>query len=465
MEIRFHNTKSGRKERFEPQDPDRVTVYVCGPTVYDLVHIGNGRCAVVFDVLYRLLRVVYPHVMYARNITDVDDKINAAARDTNTPIAELTDRFSAAYQRDVAGLGALEPTVEPRATHHIPEIISMIETLLEQDHAYVADGHVLFHVPSDPEYGTLSRRTLEDMLDGARVEVAPYKRDAKDFILWKPSSDDLPGWDSPWGRGRPGWHIECSAMVKKHLGTSIDIHGGGSDLTFPHHENEAAQSRCANQHPEYVRYWLHNGMLTLGQEKMSKSVGNIVTINALLQRYSGEVLRYALLSGQYRSQLAWSEDLLDQAESSLERFYQALRDAGIDQQTSVDYQDAPAEQFPSAVLSALADDLNTPEALAAMHHLASELHRTDDAEQRRQYAEQLLASGWLLGLLTESVATRYQAGDNLDVGTIERLIEARNAARRAKEYARADELREQLTRLGVDLEDTRDGTRWKLIGS
>lgn len=465
MNIRFHNTKSGRKETFEPLDPERVTIYVCGPTVYDLVHIGNGRCAVVFDVLYRLLRVVYPEVVYARNITDVDDKINAAARDTNTPIEILTDRFSEAYRRDVAGLGVLEPTVEPRATHHIAEIIEMIQTLLDQNHAYEADGHVLFNVPSDPEYGTLSRRSLDDMLDGARVDVAPYKQDPKDFVLWKPSSDDLPGWDSPWGRGRPGWHIECSAMIKKHLGSSIDIHGGGSDLTFPHHENEAAQSRCANNQPEYVRYWLHNGMLTMGQEKMSKSVGNIVTINSLLQHYSGEVLRYALLSGQYRSQLAWSEDLLAQAESSLERFYQALRDAGREQQTSTQYQDAPAEQFPPGVLDALADDLNTPEALAAMHQLVSDLHRTEDPAQRGHLADLLLAGGWLLGLLGESAESHFQAGGDLDVAEIQRLIDARNAARKAKEFARADELREQLTNLGVELEDTRDGTRWKLIGS
>ena len=250
MEIQFHNTPSGRKETFAPIDPERITIYVCGPTVYNLVHIGNGRPAVVFDVLYRLLNVFYPQVVYARNVTDVDDKINAAAKETGKPIQELADRFTAAYQEDVAALGVLDPDVEPRATHHIPEIIEMIQLLIDKGNAYVSAGHVLFDVPSDPEYGTLSRRSLEDMLDGARVEVAPYKKDPKDFVLWKPSTDDLPGWDSPWGRGRPGWHIECSAMIRKHLGRSIDIHGGGSDLTFPHHENEAAQSRCANDHAE-----------------------------------------------------------------------------------------------------------------------------------------------------------------------------------------------------------------------
>ena len=463
MDIQFHNTKTGRKELFEPQDPNRVTVYACGPTVYDLVHIGNGRQAVVFDVLFRFLRAVFPDVVYVRNITDIEDKIIAAAQATGTPTEELTEKFSNAYKADVAGLGVLEPTIEPRATQHIAEMIEMIQQLIELGHAYEAEGHVLFDVPSDPEYGSLSRRSLEDMLDGARVDVAPYKRDPKDFVLWKPSTAELPGWDSPWGRGRPGWHIECSAMIKKHLGTTIDIHGGGSDLTFPHHENEAAQSRCANQQPDYVRYWLHNGMLTMGQEKMSKSLGNIVTINALLEHYPGEVLRYALLSGQYRSQLAWSEDLLAQSQASLERFYQALRDAGCHDERSSDFRDAKSDDFPPVVLAALADDLNTPEALAAMHGFASAVHRTEDAEERMQAARSLLASGWLLGLLDESVTQHFQAGQDIDVATVERLIEERNAARKAKDFQQADSLREQLTDLGVELEDTRDGTRWKLI--
>jgi cysteinyl-tRNA synthetase len=462
MEIQFHNTQSGRKETFAPIDPERITIYVCGPTVYNLVHIGNGRPAVVFDVLYRLLNVFYPQVLYARNVTDVDDKINAAAKETGKPIQELADRFTAAYQEDVAALGVLDPDVEPRATHHIPEIIEMIQLLIDKGNAYVSAGHVLFDVPSDPEYGTLSRRSLEDMLDGARVEVAPYKRDPKDFVLWKPSTDDLPGWDSPWGRGRPGWHIECSAMIRKHLGRSIDIHGGGSDLTFPHHENEAAQSRCANDHAEYVRYWLHNGMLTLGQEKMSKSVGNIVTIRELRKNYSGEELRYALLSGQYRSQLAWSEDLLDQARSSLERLYQALRDAGDNDKTSLAYANATASDYPEGVVAALADDLNTPEAMAAMHKLAGAIQRADDPAEKSRLAQQLLAGGWLLGILTESVQSYFQAGENVDAAAIERLIAERNAARDSKDFARADAVRDELLSLGIELEDTRDGTRWKV---
>ncbi len=462
MDIRFHNTKSGRKEAFDPVDPQRITMYVCGPTVYGLVHIGNGRPAVVFDVLYRLLRAAYPEVVYARNITDIDDKINAAARDNDEPIQALADRFSGAYQEDVAALGVLEPSVEPRATHHVAEIIAMIETLIAKGNAYVAQGHVLFHVPSDPDYGSLSHRTLEDMLDGARVEVAPYKQDPKDFVLWKPSTTDLPGWDSPWGRGRPGWHIECSAMIRKHLGQTIDIHGGGSDLTFPHHENESAQSRCANDHAEYVRYWLHNGMLTMGQEKMSKSVGNIVTIRDLLKQFPGEVLRYALLSGQYRSQLAWSEDLLDQAGSSLDRLYQALRDAGVEDETSADYRDLPVDDYPAEVVAALADDLNTPQALAAMHQLASAIHRASDSAEQEGLARRLLAGGWLLGILSETAREHFTAGQDVDPDEIERLIEERNAARTGKDFARADEIRDQLTALGIELEDTRDGTRWKL---
>jgi cysteinyl-tRNA synthetase len=460
MDVYFHNTQSGRKERFKPLDPQRITIYACGPTVYNYVHIGNGRPAVVFDVLYRLLSRLYPRVDYVRNITDIDDKINRAAAQLGEPIAKLADRYTEAYREDVNALGVLAPMQEPRATHHIPEIISMIERLIAKDHAYAADGHVLFNVPSDPEYGSLSHRTLEDMIDGARVEVAPYKRDPKDFVLWKPSNDDQPGWDSPWGRGRPGWHIECSAMIEKHLGTVIDIHGGGSDLTFPHHENEAAQSRCAHGSSDYVRYWLHNGMLTMGQEKMSKSLGNVVTIHELRERVSGEVLRYALLSGHYRSQLAWSEDLLAQAGASLDRLYGAIRDAQMNV-TSIAYANAGPEAFPQSVLSALCDDLNTPEALAALHALASEIHRSDDPAQREALAAQLLAGGWLLGILTEDAASHFQQGSELAPAAIEALIGERHQARRDKNFARADEIRDQLTASGVELEDTREGTRWK----
>lgn len=463
MELRFHNTLSGRKEVFKPLDPDRITVYACGPTVYNLVHIGNGRPAVVFDVLFRLLRSIYPEVAYARNVTDVDDKINAAALAQGKSIATLAARFTEEYQQDIRALGALEPTVEPRATQHIPEIVEMIGELIDKNYAYLADGHVLFDVSSDPSYGTLAKRSLADMLDGARVEIAPYKRDPKDFVLWKPSTGELPGWESPWGYGRPGWHIECSAMVRKHLGRTIDIHGGGSDLTFPHHENEAAQSRSANDNAEYVRYWLHNGMLTLGDEKMSKSTGNMVTIRELLGRHPGETLRYALLSGQYRSPLAWSEDLLKQATASLDRLYGALRKVPGNE-TSSAYRDTPVDDFPASVTAALCDDLNTPQALAALHAIAGDIHKTADAEQAQVLRSQLLAGGWLLGLLDRTAEAHFQQSTDIDSEQIDTLIEARISARQNKDYARADEIRDELTALGVELEDTADGTRWKLRG-
>ncbi|MFU8817585.1 MAG: cysteine--tRNA ligase [Pseudomonadales bacterium] len=466
MELKLHNTASGRKERFQPLDPQRVTMYVCGPTVYDRVHIGNGRPAVVFDVLFRLLRVLYPEVVYVRNITDIDDKINRAAQASGESIGTLTERFTAAYREDIDALGALPPSEEPRATEHIAEIVTMIETLIRAGNAYPAAGHVLFHVPSDPAYGSLSHQSLEDMLDGARVDVAPYKQDPKDFVLWKPSTPELPGWDSPWGRGRPGWHIECSAMIRKHLGETIDIHGGGSDLTFPHHENEAAQSRCANANPSYVRYWVHNGMLTLGQEKMSKSVGNVVTIHALLQHHPGEVLRYALLSGHYRQQLAWSADLLAQATSSLDRLYEALRglEDGADA-SAADFADLSAAEYPPAVLTALSDDLNTPRALAALHQLADAVHQCADPAEKAALQRSLLAGGWLLGILVDTVDAHFQRGSSVDPSEIEALIEARKAARRNNDFQRADAIRDQLAARGIELEDSRDGTRWKVRGS
>ena len=464
MDIFLHNTHTRTKERFEPASHDEASIYVCGPTVYDRVHIGNGRPAVVFDVLVRVLRLYYKNVRYVRNITDIDDKINAAAQATAEPIAEITDRFAVAYQEDVAALGVLEPTVEPRATGHIPEIIDMIKLLVERGHAYEADGHVLFDVPSDPGYGSLSRRSLVDMIDGARVEVAPYKRDPKDFVLWKPSTEDLPGWESPWGRGRPGWHIECSAMIHKHLGPTIDIHGGGNDLTFPHHENELAQSRCAGDHANYVRYWMHNGMLTMGAEKMSKSLGNIVTIHELLETHDGEVLRYALLSGQYRQSLVWEERLLQQARSSLDTLYQALRTSTSDRpNTAQFYANSPASEFPTAVLEALADDLNTPMALAALHSLAGEIHSTTDEQDQSELRDQLLAGGWLLGILNAPAEQYFQTDASLDSDSIQALIDKRQAARTAKDFALADEVRDQLLASGIELEDTPEGTRWKTL--
>ena len=469
INIQFHNTLSGRKETFEPADPNHVTVYVCGPTVYDYVHIGNGRPAVVFDVLIRLLQRHYPKVTYVSNITDIDDKINAAAAKNNEPISELAERFTVAYTEDMATLGVRPPDIVPKATHHIEEIIAMIEQLIAQENAYASDGHVLFHVPSDPLYGNLSKRSLEDMLAGARVDVADYKKDAKDFVLWKPSSDEQPGWDSPWGRGRPGWHIECSAMIKKHLGETIDIHGGGSDLTFPHHENEAAQSRCANQTSDYVRYWLHNGMLTMGSEKMSKSVGNVLTIHGLAQQHSGEVLRYALLSGQYRSSLSWSDELLSQARASLDSLYQCLRDnPGDTPLTSNDFANGAAAEDPQSVVEALADDLNTPQALAALHELANRLRKATDAQSIASARAQLLTGGWLLGLLHEHPECYFTAStattkSSISNDEIDAKIEARKTARKDGDYRLADDIRDELAAAGIELEDSREGTRWRRL--
>ncbi|MYF28087.1 MAG: cysteine--tRNA ligase [Gammaproteobacteria bacterium] len=465
MEITLHNTSSGKRERFEPLVPGEVSIYLCGPTVYDFAHIGNAVPAVAFDVLVRLLRLEYPKVTFVRNITDVDDKINAAGIATGRPIGELAERYAKEYRDDIAALGVIPPDVEPRATGHIAEIIDMIETLIAGGHAYESEGHVLFHVPSDPDYGSLAKRSLEDMLDGARVEVAPYKKDPKDFVLWKPSTPELPGWESPWGRGRPGWHIECSAMIRKHLGPVIDIHGGGSDLTFPHHENELAQSRCVNRGTASVRYWLHNGMLTMGSGKMSKSLGNIVTIRELLSRHDGEVLRYALLSGHYRAQLMWNESLA-QAKRSLETLYQALRDTDDgSNETAASYANAPIHAFPSDVLEALCNDLNTPQALAAMHALAAHVRRADDPESARRSRAELLAGGWLLGILTKPAEEYFQgvaeAADAIEPRAIEALIEERNAARDARDFARADAIRDELAAAGIQLEDGRDGTRWR----
>lgn len=488
MDLKLHNTLSGRKEAFHPIDPERITMYVCGPTVYGNVHIGNGRPAVVFDVLYRLLKVLYPRVVYACNVTDVDDKINRQALANDEPIHALAERYTRAYNVDVAALGILPADVQPRATEHVAEIIAMIGVLVDKKFAYQAEGHVLFHVPSDPDYGSLSKRTLDDMLDGARVEIAPYKQDPKDFVLWKPSTPELPGWDSPWGRGRPGWHIECSAMIRKHLGTSIDIHGGGSDLTFPHHENESAQSRCANDNAEYVRYWLHNGMLTMGEEKMSKSLGNIVTIHALLERHAGEALRYALLSGQYRSPLAWSNALLEQARRSLDALYQALRGSQAPEgEVASTYRHCPVSDFPEEVLAALLDDLNTPAALAAMHGIATRLNKATDAAGAARQRRLLLAGGWLLGLLDDTPDAWFQrpatisvesvleptdgvspapAGGivpTLSAAAVQNLIDKRASARLARDFASADRIRDELARAGIELEDAREGTVWKRV--
>jgi len=460
MALTLYNTLTNTKQPFTPLDPERVTMYVCGPTVYNYIHIGNARPAVVFDVLYRLLQRYYPNVVYARNITDVDDKINKAARENNESISTLSQRYADAYHADVAALNVLPPTLKPYATAHIAEMITMIEALLARGHAYVAEEHVLFNVPSMPNYGELSGRNQEDMIAGARVEVAPYKRDPADFVLWKPSTPDLPGWDSPWGRGRPGWHLECSAMIKTHLGITIDIHGGGQDLIFPHHENEIAQSRCAHNGAEYVRYWLHNGYLTINGEKMAKSEGNFIMVRDLLAELPGEVIRFALLSGHYRKPLDWSPDSVHQAKASLDRLYNALL---LTEEVSVA---ADPTSLPTEILNALEDDLNTPLALSHLHELATQLNKAVDLSEKQRLKQTLLAGGQFLGLLTFAPAAwfRWQptaAHTGLSEADIDALIAERQAARKARNFARADEIREQLTAANIVLEDGAGTTRWR----
>jgi cysteinyl-tRNA synthetase len=455
MSLQLYNTATGAKEAFEPLEPNKVKMYVCGPTVYNRVHIGNARPVVVFDTLFRLLQTQFDEVIYARNITDIDDKIMKAAKDSGDSIKSVSSVYAQAYFDDMAALGNLEPTITPYATDHVSEMISMISTLIDSEHAYEAEGHVLFAVKSMADYGKLSNRSLEDMLAGARVEVAPYKKYAGDFVLWKPSGEDEPGWDSPWGRGRPGWHIECSAMIEKHLGETIDIHGGGRDLTFPHHENELAQSQCAHGGKQFVRYWMHNGYINIGGEKMSKSLGNFKMVNDLLEEYPGEVLRFALLSSHYRSEANFTSDLLEQAKNVLDTFYGFLRNV----QSVATHDVVLAEQ---AFYRAMLDDLNTPIAISEMHALAKAMNKADGDEQIVLKSE-LLKAGELLGLLQADPEQWFQQGgsDELDGAAIESLIAERKQAKLDKDYARSDEIRAELQVKGVILEDSREGTSWK----
>ena len=453
MSLRLHNNLTRRIEAFAPLDPACPTLYVCGPTVYNYVHIGNARGPVVFGVLADLLRRRHGELKYARNITDVDDKINAAAAEQGVPIAAITDRFAAAYREDMAALGVAPPDVEPEATGHIAQIIAMIEALVASGNAYAAEGHVLFSVASFPGYGKLSRRDPEEMLAGARVDVAPYKRDPGDFVLWKPSTPELPGWDSPWGRGRPGWHIECSAMAAAHLGETIDIHAGGVDLQFPHHENEIAQSECAHGGRTFARFWLHNGMLNFGGAKMSKSLGNIEKIHDLVRAHPPEALRYALLSAHYRQPLDWSPALIEQSVRTLDRLYGTLRDlADID----------ATPMIPDAVESALDDDLNTPQALAEIAAIAAAARKAASDDERRRLKSQLLGAGLALGLLQQAPADWFGRGaSNDDDARIQALIDERAAAKQARDFARADAIRDQLAAEAIVLEDTPQGVRWK----
>jgi cysteinyl-tRNA synthetase len=463
--IRLYDTMAREKRAFEPADPSRITVYVCGPTVYNRAHIGNARPAVVFDVLARLLRHLYGEeaVAYAANVTDVEDKIMAAAAAEKVPIEIITERYSRFYFEDLGALGVRRPDVVPLATDHVPQMVAMIARLIAAGHAYEAQGHVLFDVPGWPGYGRLSRRPMDEMIAGARVEVAPYKRSPADFVLWKPSAPEQPGWDSPWGRGRPGWHIECSAMIEAHLGETIDIHGGGIDLEFPHHENEIAQSACAHKGAPLARYWLHNGMLSMAANKMSKSLGNVVTVGELLEQgHRGETLRLALLSAHYRQPLEWSEQLVAESKRRLNRLYRAARPTSIG--TLVD----PARE----VIDSLSDDLNTPAALAALSKLAREGRR-----------DELLESGKLLGLFRSSSADwekrgsyptghgtiHQQLGDHWSRGDqikfsfaeINRMIAARAEAKKRRDFAEADRIRAELAEEGIVLEDGPQGTIWR----
>ncbi len=447
----LHNTLTRAEEPFAPLEPGHVRMYVCGPTVYQRIHVGNARPLVVFDVLFRLLRHLFPRVTYVRNITDIDDKIIDQAKKNGEPIEALTGRTIAAFHEDAAALLCLPPTHEPRATRHIDDMIRLIGRLIERGCAYVAEGHVLFHVPSMPGYGRLSGRARDEQIAGARVEVAPWKKDPADFVLWKPSTPDQPGWDSPWGRGRPGWHIECSAMAEHYLGVPFDIHGGGLDLVFPHHENEIAQTCCAHGLDLMARFWVHNGFVTMAAEKMSKSLGNILTVAEALSRVPGEAVRLWILSAHYRAPLDCTGEAILQAKQTLDRLYGALDRAPRAGEEGGD--------IDGALLEALCDDLNTPRALAALHELAARLNRATGDAERAKAAADLRRSAAVLGLLQQDPAAWLRGG--VDAAWVERRIAERAEARRRRDFATADRIRAELAAAGILLEDTPSGTIWR----
>ncbi len=451
MPIHLYNTLTKMKEVFAPLDPKNVRLYVCGPTVYDYAHIGNARPYVVFDVLGRLLRHLYPKVIYARNITDIDDKIIKASKENNEDISELTQRTTRYFQDDMKALGNIPPDKEPLATEHVGEMISMIETMIEKGHAYENDGHVLFSVKSFLQYGQLSRCNHDEMIAGARVEIAPYKKNPEDFILWKPSDQHMPGWESPWGRGRPGWHIECSAMSLKYLNETFDIHGGGQDLIFPHHENEMAQSQACFGPNTFARVWLHNGMLTVNGEKMSKSLGNFITVHQLLEKMPGELVRIVLLSSHYRQPLDWNDKIVQQCKQALDRLYNALRGRSINE---------TKEMF-EPVKTALEDDLNTPLALSALHDIATRINKASTEKEKDDLASSLKVSASWLGLLQENPESWFKGKTELDESKILELIKQRNQARADKDFQEADRVRHTLLEQGIVLEDGPNGTIWR----
>ncbi|MEM7680117.1 MAG: cysteine--tRNA ligase [Pseudomonadota bacterium] len=452
-ELQLYNSLTRKKEPFVPIDEAHVRLYACGPTVYNYAHIGNARMAVVFDLLNRVLKSMYPKVTYVSNITDVDDKIMAASEETGEAIDEITAKYTKIYNDDMGVLGVDLPDIQPRATETISEMIEIIQTLIEKGHAYESDGHALFHVPSFENYGGLSGRSRDEQIAGARVEVASYKKDPADFVLWKPSLDSEPGWDSPWGRGRPGWHIECSAMSAKHLGLPFDIHGGGADLKFPHHENEIAQSCCAADSADdlsgFAKFWVHNGFVTVEGEKMSKSLGNVQLVHDLIEEYKGPVLRLALLSAQYSKPLDWTKQRLSEAARLYEKIQRALHDLK-------DIEASPSAEIDQGVMDALMDDLNTPLAVAKLNELLSEA-RNSEGKQAAQLKSVLAASLTVLGVQTDQVVSSENPAE------IEALIEERQVAKDAKDWARADEIRNQLTAQGIEIEDTPSGTTWRRV--
>lgn len=459
--LRLYDTAARKKRDFVPINPERVTMYVCGPTVYAPAHVGNFRPEVVFDVLFRVLRHQFGEaaVLSSRNFTDVDDKINAAAKSEGVDISVITDRFTAIYHEDSAALNVLPKTFEPTATGAMDEIIAFIGRLIELGHAYEAENHVLFSVSSYEQYGALSKRSLDDMIAGARVEVAPYKKDPADFVLWKPAAADMPGWDSPWGRGRPGWHIECSAMIESSLGETIDIHAGGIDLVFPHHENEIAQSVCAHQGAPLANYWLHNGFLSMDTQKMSKSEGNVMTVHAMLEDgMRGEAIRYGLMSGHYRAPLEWNAKLLEVTQRSLDRLYGVLR--------RLKDVDAAQAEPADAVIEALCDDLNTPKALAALFEIAGRANKAESEQEQAQAKGELLAAGRLLGLFETDPDAWFglDAVDEALRAEIDQLLTERLEARQAKDFAKADSIREILTSKNVQVDDGPEGATWRLKG-
>ena len=459
-EIELFNTLQREKVRFVPQDPERVTLYVCGPTVYNFAHIGNGRPAVVFDTLFRLLRAIYGenHVVYARNITDVDDKINAAALEQGVDISQITEKFTKIYQGDMAALGTLQPSLEPKVTTHMDDIISLVGRLLDKGHAYTTPDGVYFHVPSMATYGQLSNRNLDDNEAGARISVDGNKRDPADFALWKAAKPGEPAWDAPFGSGRPGWHIECSAMIETNLGMTIDIHGGGHDLIFPHHENEIAQSVCAHDGTPLANIWMHNGFLTMNSDKMSKSLGNVELVHPLVERWPGEALRLALLSAHYRAPLDWTDELILQSMKTLDRLYRALDGVWNERVEPV---------LPDGILTALCDDLNTPKALAELSMLARKANKAETFEDRKRAKAELLGAGLLLGILgQEPQAWLSRAGTAVEddvTAEIEAMVQARFEARANRNWAEADRLRAELAARGVEVTDGKDGASWRFI--